>query len=101
MRSNKAPKKTYMCSKSYCTACGSRPPVALHHLKTRGSGGSDEPHNLMPLCVLSCHPRVHTEGLTSMASKYQRVEAWLLRNGWEQVGSKWRHEKENGQSGAL
>lgn len=32
-----------------CVACGFIG-VDLHHVKRKGAGGSNKPHNLMPLC---------------------------------------------------
>jgi hypothetical protein len=34
----------------YCQICGSRKALEVHHIKTRGAGGSDEPENLVLLC---------------------------------------------------
>lgn len=53
----------------------------LHHIKTRGSGGTDDEWNLMPLCQ-QCHNKVHAEGLTKF-SRNLYVEKWLKENGWE------------------
>ena len=42
----------------FCDHCGSRTGVALHHKKFRSRGGSNDPINLVPLC-LKCHADVH------------------------------------------
>jgi hypothetical protein len=55
----------------------------LHHVKTRGAGGGDEPWNLMPLSR-EAHSEVHFIGLTRFAEKYPTVRKWLSDNGWTQ-----------------
>lgn len=67
-----------------CVACGqyTEGGSILHHLKTRGSGGSDMPFNLIPTC-LTCHIEYHGKGLYHMTKKYPGVERWLIENGWE------------------
>lgn len=62
----------------------------LHHVITRGAGGSDHPANLMPLCHL-LHQEVHLIGLVKLSNKYPQVQAWLIDNGWEMVLGKWYH----------
>lgn len=41
-----------------CIACGRWPNdytgTEAHHVKTRGAGGDDSPHNVLPLCT-HCH----------------------------------------------
>jgi 5-methylcytosine-specific restriction endonuclease McrA len=66
--------------------------VTWHHLKTRKSGGSDEPFNLMPLCQ-RCHNEVHAIGLGSFARKYPAANEWLRQHAWEQnpLNQKWMH----------
>jgi predicted HNH restriction endonuclease len=64
--------------------------MCYHHVKTRKSGGTDEPHNLMPLCAW-CHVEIHKIGLVSMSQKYESVNNWLINNGWEVMMGKWFH----------
>ncbi len=72
----------------------------LHHVITRGAGGSDDPKNLMPLSHKH-HVAVHQLGLRQFAELYLCVHEWLLENGWELVNGKWfnpaarRHLKPN------
>lgn len=42
-----------------CVLCGSQDRLHIHHIQTRGSGGSDEYHNLVTLCggPGGCHTR--------------------------------------------
>ena len=65
----------------------------LHHVKTRGSGGSDDPSNLMPLCHAH-HVEVHASGLTSFSKKHKRVMVWLKCMGWtfSDLTGKWSQE---------
>jgi 5-methylcytosine-specific restriction endonuclease McrA len=73
-----------------CAGCGKAPPSDPDHIKTRGSGGSDELSNLMPLCR-SCHTLRHFEGLNGLAKKRPNVLKILAEKGWEydEVFKKW------------
>jgi hypothetical protein len=94
--------KTYKYRSTHCLisdshrCCGS---FVFHHVKSRGAGGSDDPTNLMPLCV-KAHNEIHQKGLMYMSKKYASVETWLIENGWEIDGfsTKWikvRSEEDN------
>ncbi len=85
-------KKRYIANLECCVACGEPPPNVLHHIKTRGAGGTDDPWNLMPLCVL-CHHKVHARGTITFARENKQVNSWLLRNGysWDPIARKWLH----------
>jgi len=54
----------------------------LHHVLTRGAGGSDHPKNLMPLRH-ELHEEVGMIGMVRFAQKYSLAKFWLLENGWE------------------
>lgn len=56
-----------------CCLCRRFRPLLLqvHHIKTRGDGGSDEPENLIALCV-TCHSSVHTK--TGMTRNFTAAE---------------------------
>lgn len=75
-----------------CTACNklTENGNCLHHIKTRKSGGKDVYYNLMPLC-LKHHNEVHAKGLTWFSQKYNNVEFWLIKHGWEysEFNNKW------------
>lgn len=43
-----------------CVECGSREELQIHHIKYRSKGGTDEPDNLVCLCV-RCHYRRHKD----------------------------------------
>jgi len=79
-----------------CTVCNEIRDgfVCLHHLKSRGSGGSDDSYNLLPLCHW-CHVTVHNIGLVSFAKKHESVKSFLLRNNWELCSGKWIHQANN------
>ena len=44
-------------------------PCDVAHVRSRGSGGGDEPENVMPLCHRH-HMEQHTIGIKSFAEKY-------------------------------
>ena len=81
--------KNYKSNKP-CIACGESKDgfVCFHHVKTRKSGGTDEEHNLMPLCAW-CHTTIHKIGLVTMAKKHVSIHNWLVKNGWEFTMGKW------------
>jgi hypothetical protein len=86
--------KNYKSDKS-CVVCSESRDgfVCLHHVKTRGAGGTDETHNMMPLCAW-CHTTIHKIGLVAMAKKHASVHNWLVKNGWESSMGKWFYNKE-------
>ena len=65
-----------------CVCCGTTRGTVAHHVKSRGSGGSDEPHNLMVLCD-STHKLIHQHGLSYVVIMHPTIKAWLIENGWE------------------
>lgn len=73
-------KKKYYSSDKRCIVTGFSP-VDLHHVKTRGSGGTDDAWNLMPLAH-ALHVDVHAIGLTAFAERYPEATNWLKDNGW-------------------
>jgi len=77
-----------------CVACGASG-VALHHVRTRGSGGTNLDHNLMPLCQ-EHHNEIHLIGTSAMAYKFDGVDEWLFKHGWEYepYAEKWVHDLE-------
>lgn len=64
-----------------------------HHIKTRGSGGSDDDHNLLSLCR-TCHMEVHRIGLTTFVRKYH-LESKMICKGFYlcEITNKWRIPK--------
>jgi len=70
--------------KEYCEACGhngSFYPLDPDHVKTKGSGGSDEAYNIMTLCRKH-HVEKGNKGTSHMAETYPNYKKWLLDNGW-------------------
>ena len=66
-----------------CVVCGGG--AEVHHLQTRGSGGSD--FTAIPLCR-TCHVGVHQLGLKKFEEKYNVnlwKEAWALIVKWTKV----------------
>jgi hypothetical protein len=74
-----------------CLVCGIQP-TDIAHVKTRGSGGSDETHNLMALCRMH-HSAQHQMGIVTFARKNWSVFEWLLQHGWELENGKLFHPK--------
>lgn len=77
-----------------CLACGytTENGNTFHHIKSRGSGGSDHAQNMMPLCQKH-HNLVHNMGLSKFADFHPRVHDWLLRNEWSKnFDGKWFNE---------
>lgn len=74
----------------FCIVCGTD--AVLHHVRTRGSGGSDGAHNLMPLCRRH-HTEIHAQGNRRFADKFPAARAWLVENSWTfcPVMLKWTH----------
>ena len=58
-----------------CWICGN-PNSEWDHLQTRGSGGSDEPTNLQPLCRWPHHVERHSMSLKDFAQKYNLPISW-------------------------
>jgi hypothetical protein len=54
-----------------------------HHLKSRGSGGSDDDYNIMPLCR-NHHIEIHKIGRNTFISKY-KLSNYMERKGWEYI----------------
>lgn len=70
--------------REHCEACGhdgSFYTLDPDHVKTRGSGGSDEAYNIMTLCRKH-HTEKGNKGTSHMAAKYPNYKKWLLDNGW-------------------
>lgn len=90
-------KRKYFDPDGHCIISGFKG-VDLHHWKTKGSGGTDGDHNLMPLAHVY-HQECHRIGVKSFVYKYSEVKRWLLDNGWtfDVVLDKWVHDKERGK----
>lgn len=64
-----------------CVVCKSQK-VDKAHIKTRGSGGSSEPWNLIDLCRQH-HQLQHSIGFFNLCVKYPDVYKELKQKGWE------------------
>jgi predicted restriction endonuclease len=60
--------RSYRAVYQYCEICKMNP-VEIHHIKTRGAGGTDEVFNLIALCH-EHHTEVHKTGVKTFAIKY-------------------------------
>jgi hypothetical protein len=85
------------CTDEACTVCGAHTEGGndLHHVKTRGAGGTDHPWNLMPLCNLH-HRELHNSGLITFSKRFKNVHSWLVVRDWCicELTGKWYHSKE-------
>lgn len=58
-----------------CEVCGLLAMRYPHHIVTRGSGGGDDPVNLISLC-LPHHDEVHTQGTVTFARDHGLEKRW-------------------------
>lgn len=72
-----------------CLVCG-HPEVDRAHIKTKGSGGDEDPSNMMQLCRTH-HVEQHKIGIVTFTLKYWSVRKYLFANGWEIVSQDRRH----------
>jgi hypothetical protein len=66
----------------FCTACGKYGIVDKCHIKSKGSGGTTEDHNMV-LMDREHHNEQHRAGWAKMLDKYPLLLAELGRKGWE------------------
>lgn len=67
-----------------CCACGNMMNTEVHHLRTRGSGGSNHPSNLIPLCR-GCHtgePWAWHRSRKQFFGKFPHVIKRMFDMGW-------------------
>ena len=65
-----------------CQACGKYGRIDKHHLKTRGSGGSNDEFNLIQLCR-SCHQSIHHSGSVKFIKRFPKLQEILKAKGWK------------------
>ncbi len=73
-----------------CAACGSMYQTEIHHIKTRGSGGSNHESNCIPLCS-GCHtqePYAWHRGRWKLINKFPHLLKRFREKGWEIYGDK-------------
>ena len=87
-------KKKYHNKFGTCTVC-SLVGVDLHHIKTQKSGGSDENHNLIPLCRKH-HVECHAAGMLQFSKQNEAITNWLTEKGWsvDEFLGKWVNPSE-------
>lgn len=76
-----------------CVCCMGRgrtqtTPTEVDHIKTRGSGGGNQPWNLAPVCV-EHHRARHNTGITTFINREPGYRAWMIIMGWEFDGRRW------------
>lgn len=81
-----------------CIVTGA-PGSTLHHLTTRGAGGTDDEWNLLPVCQL-IHQMIHNKGLAYCAKKFPAIRDFLIQHDWEydDFNKKWRHLNDHEES---
>src|SRR5687768_4317774 len=75
-------------SARHCCLCQQFFPlhIQLHHIVERNDGGTDDPDNLIPICII-CHSAVHaatkmTKGFTANELKMRRQRLFdLVKDG--------------------
>jgi hypothetical protein len=81
----KRDKKALKAAKAelFCVAEGwfCRDPMDCAHIRSRGSGGPDEPWNLVSLCRHH-HAMQHSQGWKWMSEHFPGVREALLLRGW-------------------
>lgn len=71
--------------KNYCQCCGCwSEMIDRAHIKSKGSGGSNEPNNILLLCRL-CHRNQHDHGWKRMIDEYPNLGTLLDEKGFELV----------------
>ncbi|MGZ3742748.1 MAG: HNH endonuclease signature motif containing protein [Pseudobdellovibrionaceae bacterium] len=68
--------------KLQCIACGNPRDVEAHHIKTKGSGGGDDPWNVIPLCS-DCHTQAEWawhRNIKNFFRKYRHVWTHIIKN---------------------
>jgi hypothetical protein len=63
-----------------CEICNGHNPER-HHIKTRGSGGTDDDWNIIMLCRKH-HIIWHQYGISKMVETYPLVQVLLRNKGW-------------------
>jgi hypothetical protein len=66
-----------MHQKAICEVCNRPRPVQVHHIRTKGSGGSDHRLNLLAVCT-DCHSAIHFGGLTVEDRRKTRIDLYEI-----------------------
>jgi hypothetical protein len=66
--------------KPRCVVCKSTP-TDIHHIRSRGAGGTDDDFNLINLCR-RCHSKVHQIGMIKMMYESAELLIYLSDKGW-------------------
>lgn len=80
-----------------CLICG-LPNCPEHHIKSRGSGGGEQPWNKVRLCVkhhTGPMVSIHWKGINTFAEDNEIFKEYLISNGWEycETNERWFHGK--------
>lgn len=74
-----------------CACCGRNPPSDPSHIRSVGSGGPDEPWNVVPM-NRDCHRTWHSVGAKTFCERHPEFRALLEYMGWE-ISEKLTHPK--------
>ncbi len=67
-----------------CAVCFRYKELDRDHIKTRGSGGTDDDWNIWLICR-DCHIDKHRRGLSWIVKTYPHTKILLRLKGWELV----------------
>jgi hypothetical protein len=67
----------YKQTHTYCEACFKPAMAWPHHIQSRGAGGSDDPENLLSLCVY-CHTKYHDKGVLAFMQHAPQLASKIL-----------------------
>lgn len=73
-----------------CVVCGALPSDA-HHIKTVGSGGTDDSWNLASLCRW-CHSKLHQQGQLRFYKENENYKNYINKLGWFESFGKLRNK---------
>lgn len=76
------PKLLEKVRKRPCIVCRWPPPSDPSHIRSRGAGGHDLEHNVVPMCR-GCHQRWHNRGWIRFCQEHPEFADTLDYMGWD------------------
>jgi hypothetical protein len=72
---------------------GCQRPLDIHHIRSVGAGGRNDPFNLVALCRYH-HCLLHHIGLNKFTEKYSSFKEFLENRGWyiDEYTKRWAHK---------
>jgi hypothetical protein len=80
--SQESREKSQSLEKMICLVSGCRNTAERHHLKTRGSGGTDDDWNILHICRTH-HVEIHAIGFVRFFEKYPNIQNLVESRGWK------------------